>query len=98
MALITCLYLPGISQVVKFLTENLAHRQMAYSMATQKRISTTKAILDSVKNIKMMGVVEKMEAKIQTARSQEIKHYVAFYRLLVTFYVSCKWLSTWDFS
>ncbi len=62
-------------------------------MATQMRISTTKAILDSIKNIKMMGLVEKMEAKIQTARDHEIKQYVAFYWLLVAFFVSCKWMA-----
>ncbi len=59
-------------------------------MATQRRISTTKGILDSIKNIKMMGLVERMAAKVKTARDHEIKKYVSFYRLLVAFFVSCK--------
>lgn len=87
-----CLHQLGISQVVESITENLGVRQMAFSMATQMRISTTKTVLDSMKNIKMMGLVEKMEAKIQASRDHEIKQYVAFYRLLVAFFVSCKWL------
>jgi ATP-binding cassette, subfamily C (CFTR/MRP), member 1 len=90
-ALISCLLPLGISQSVKFVTANLADRQRAFSMATQMRIATTKAILDSIKNIKMMGLVEKMEAKILTARDHEMKQFVAFYRLLVAYFVSCVW-------
>lgn len=85
-----CLSQLGISQVVKSITENVADRQKAFSMATQTRISMTRSMLDSIKNIKMMGIVTGMEAKIQTARDHEIKQYVAFYRLLVAFFVSCK--------
>jgi ATP-binding cassette, subfamily C (CFTR/MRP), member 1 len=92
MSFVRYLRLLGTSQAVKFITANLVDRQMAFSMATQMRISTTKAVLDSMKNIKMMGLIEKMEAKILTARNHEIKQYIAFYRLLVTFFVSCKWL------
>jgi hypothetical protein len=92
MALTLHLHILGISKSVKFITANLVDRQMAFSMATQMRISRTKSILDSIKNIKMMGLVEKTEAKIQTARDHEIKQYVAFYRLLVAYIVSCKWL------
>ena len=86
------LHVLGLSQAVNFLTANLVDRQIVFSMATQMRISTTKGILNSIKNIKMMGLVEKMEAKIQMARSHEIKHYIAFYRLMVAFFVSGKWL------
>lgn len=93
MGLIPCSHLPGVSQVVSFVTENLADRQMALSKATQMRISRTKAVLDSIKNIKMMGLVEKMEAKVQSARRYEMKQHVAFYRLLVAFFVSCRRLS-----
>jgi ATP-binding cassette, subfamily C (CFTR/MRP), member 1 len=57
-------------------------------MAIQTRISTTKAILDSMKNIKMMGLVEKMGAKIQTARDNEIKLTIAFNWLIVAFHAS----------
>lgn len=87
-----CLHGLGISQAVKFITTDLVDRQSAFSMATQMRISTTKAILDSMKNVKTMGLVERMEAKIQTAREREMMHYIAFHRLLVAFFVSCKLL------
>ena len=59
-------------------------------MATQTRISITKAILDSMKNIKMMGLVDKMEAKIQAARDKEIKAYIGFNWLIIAFNVSGK--------
>ena len=54
-------------------------------MATQTRISVTKAILDSMKNIKMMGLVDKMQAKIQAARDHEIAMFVSFNWLIVAF-------------
>ncbi|EJP62540.1 ABC transporter [Beauveria bassiana ARSEF 2860] len=76
------------SWIVKFITANLADRQMAFSRATQSRISTTKAVLDSMKNIKMMGLVERMKARIQGARTHEIEKYAAFYRLLLAFFTS----------
>ncbi|KAM3460788.1 hypothetical protein NHJ6243_005584 [Beauveria neobassiana] len=76
------------SWIVKFITANLADRQVAFSRATQSRISTTKAVLDSMKNIKMMGLVERMKARIQGARTHEIEKYAAFYRLLLAFFTS----------
>lgn len=57
-------------------------------MATQTRISIIKAVLDSVKNIKMMGLTDKMEAKIQAARDFEIKTYVNLDRRFVAFNAS----------
>jgi len=63
---------------------------MAVIMATQTRISTTKAILNSIKNIKMMGPVEKMEAKILTTRGNEMKNIVAFFQLMAAFMISGK--------
>lgn len=57
-------------------------------MATQMRISTTKAVLDSMKNIKMMGLVNKMESKIQAARDYEIEKYIGFNWLVVAFNAS----------
>lgn len=85
-------YLPslGISRLVGYITKNITDRQMCFSQATQMRISTTKAVLDSIKNIKMMGLVEKMEARIQATRDNEIKQFIAFYRLMVAFFISCK--------
>lgn len=59
-------------------------------MATQTRISTTKAILDSIKNIKMMGLVGNMEAKILAARDYELKMRTNFFWLLVAFYAACE--------
>ncbi len=57
-------------------------------MATQTRISITKAIIDSIKNIKMIGLVDKMEAKIQAARDHEIKMYISFNWLVLAFNAS----------
>jgi ATP-binding cassette subfamily C (CFTR/MRP) protein 1 len=57
-------------------------------MATQKRISTTKAILDFMKNIMMMGLTNNMEAKIEAAREFEIKMYIGLNRLFVAFNAS----------
>jgi ATP-binding cassette subfamily C (CFTR/MRP) protein 1 len=57
-------------------------------MATQTRISITKAILDSMKNIKMMGLGVKMEGKIQAARDHEIKMNISFNWLIVAFSAS----------
>ncbi|KAM3458315.1 hypothetical protein MY3296_000521 [Beauveria thailandica] len=76
------------SWIVKFITANLTDRQVAFSRATQSRISTTKAVLDSMKNIKMMGLVERMKARIQGTRAHEIEKYAAFYRLLLAFFTS----------
>ncbi|KAM3502929.1 hypothetical protein MY10362_004526 [Beauveria mimosiformis] len=76
------------SWIVKFITANLADRQVAFSRATQSRISTTKAVLHSMKNIKMMGLVERMKARIQGTRAHEIEKYAAFYRLLLAFFTS----------
>jgi len=62
-------------------------------MAMQTRISMTKAVLDSIKNIKMMGVVARMSSKIQAAREDELKKAVSFYWLIVAFNASCRfWL------
>ncbi len=63
---------------------------MAFSQATQTRISATKAVLDSMKNIKMMGLVEKTESRIQSTRESELKEFTRFYKLMVTFFCSCK--------
>jgi ATP-binding cassette, subfamily C (CFTR/MRP), member 1 len=79
-----------ISQTVKAVTEDLGTWHMAFSKATQSRITAIKAILDSMKNIKMMGVVENMEVRISRARDHELKHYVSLHRLLVAFFVSCE--------
>lgn len=57
-------------------------------MATQTRISITKAILDSMKNIKMMGLVDKMGAKIQAARDHEINMIISFFWLMLAFNAS----------
>ena len=57
-------------------------------MATQTRISITKAVLDSMKNIKMMGLVDKMGAKIQAAREHQINMVIAFHWLVVAFNAS----------
>ena len=54
-------------------------------MATQTRISVTKAILDSMKNIKMMGLVDKMQTKIQATRDHEIAMMTGFNWLIVAF-------------
>ncbi|TQV93218.1 ABC multidrug transporter [Cordyceps javanica] len=77
-----------ISWVVEFITANLADRQVAFSRATQSRISTTKAVLDSMKNIKMMGLVEQMKTRIQGTRTYELEKFAAFYRLLLAFFTS----------
>ncbi|ETS83861.1 hypothetical protein PFICI_05737 [Pestalotiopsis fici W106-1] len=81
------------SKAVNFITENLVDRQIAFSQATQMRISTTKAILDAMKNIKIMGLGKKMEGKIQATRVHEMKQLVAFHHLLVAFFVSAVALS-----
>ncbi|CAK7207178.1 hypothetical protein SEUCBS139899_009986 [Sporothrix eucalyptigena] len=78
----------GISRGVQYTTEHLTDRQLAFSMATQRRISSTRSMLDSMKNIKMMGLVERMDAKLQRARDCEMEHYVGFYRLLVVYFIS----------
>lgn len=82
--------IPGITQIIEFITENLGQRQMLYSKATQMRIAMTKSVLDSIKNIKMMGLVDIMEKRVESAREVEIKHYVSFYQLLVAFFISCR--------
>lgn len=61
---------------------------MAYSQATQSRIAATKATLDAMKNVKMMGIVEDMESRIRSARAHEMKQYTLLYRLLTAFFVS----------
>ena len=59
-------------------------------MATQMRIQATKDKLDTIKNIKMMGLVDTMEAKILEARKTEMKQYVLLCQLQVVFIVSGK--------
>ena len=63
-------------------------------MATQKRISITKATLDSIKSIKRIGVIDKMNAKIQASRDHEIKMYINLNWLFVAFNASGKLLSS----
>lgn len=41
-----------------------------------------------MKNIKIMGLVAKMAAKVQTARSEEISKYIKLNRLFVAFNAS----------
>lgn len=59
-------------------------------MATQMRVQATKDKLDAIKNIKMMGLVDVMEAKILEARKQEMKRYVTLSKLQIVFIVSGK--------
>ncbi|KAK0386970.1 hypothetical protein NLU13_5283 [Sarocladium strictum] len=77
-----------ISQTVKAVTEDLGSWHVAYSQATQSRIAATKATLDAMKNVKMMGIVEDMESRIRSARAHEMKQYTLLYRLLTAFFVS----------
>ncbi len=63
---------------------------MAFSQATQTRISATIAVLDSMKNIKMMGLVEKTESRLQSSRENELEEFTGFYRLMVAYFCSCK--------
>lgn len=91
--LVPLLIVAGTSQGSKFITVNIAGRQKALSMATQTRVSITKAILDSMKNIKMMGLVDKMGAKIQKARDNEIDAYISFNWLIMGFNIAASVLS-----
>jgi ATP-binding cassette, subfamily C (CFTR/MRP), member 1 len=61
-----------------------------YNMATQTRITSTKSILDSMKNIKMMGLVNRMEAKIRGTREDEMQKFKSFNWLIFMFNVSGK--------
>ncbi|KAL5315383.1 hypothetical protein ACEPPN_016250 [Leptodophora sp. 'Broadleaf-Isolate-01'] len=81
------------SQGSKFVTSRIVKRQSSVSMATQQRISRTKSVLDSMKNIKIMGLVAKMAAKVQTARSEEISKYIKLNRLFVAFNASASMLT-----
>ncbi|KKY17726.1 putative abc transporter [Phaeomoniella chlamydospora] len=73
------------SQASKYVTANITAKQKAWSMATQQRISITKAILDSMKNIKMMGLGSQMERKVRSVRKHEIEMGDAFRWLIVAF-------------
>ncbi|KAM7217664.1 hypothetical protein V8F06_006919 [Rhypophila decipiens] len=86
--LMPLLLVAATSQGGRYITVNIAGRQKALTMTTQSRVSMTKAILDSMKNIKMMGLVDKMEAKIQKARDSEIKAYISFNWLIVGFNIA----------
>ncbi|PVH75176.1 ABC transporter [Cadophora sp. DSE1049] len=72
----------------KFVVSRIASRQKDVTTATQTRISVTKSILDSMKNVKMMGLVDKMEAKVQAARTFEINKYIDLNRIFVAFNAS----------
>ncbi|KAK4449692.1 hypothetical protein QBC34DRAFT_350884 [Podospora aff. communis PSN243] len=76
------------SQASKAVTGSLSDRHRASRVATQTRISTTKSILDSMKNIKMMGLIDKMEAKIQAARDFEVTKYISVFKLQLAF-IAC---------
>ncbi|KAH7381027.1 ABC transporter [Cadophora sp. MPI-SDFR-AT-0126] len=76
------------SQGSKFVVSRIANRQKDVTMATQTRLSVIKSILDSMKNIKMMGLVDRMEAKVIEARASEIKKYMNLNRLFVAFMAS----------
>ncbi|KAL1899178.1 hypothetical protein Sste5346_003100 [Sporothrix stenoceras] len=60
----------------------------SFVMATQMRVQATKDKLDAIKNIKMMGLVDVMEAKILEARKEEMKRYVTLSKLQIVFIVS----------
>lgn len=66
------------------------------SMATQTRVSITKAILDSMKNIKMMGLVDKMQDKIQKARDSEIRAFIGFNWLIMGFNITGQFLHSFS--
>ena len=76
------------SQGSKFVVLRIASRQSDVTMATQTRISVTKSVLDSMKNIKIIVVVERMKAKISGARSLEISKYIKLNQLFVAFNAS----------
>lgn len=57
-------------------------------MATQTRISVTKFVLESMKNIKVMGLVDRMKDKVNVARSLEIIKYIKLNQLFVAFNAS----------
>lgn len=73
-----------------YLTEDINERYMAFSQANQTRISATKAVLDSMKNIKMTGLMEKTESRLQSSRENELEEFNGLYRLMVAFSCSCK--------
>ena len=80
----------AVSRAVEKITDNVAERQMDFTQATQERVSLTRAVLDAVKTVRMMGAVDRIHAKIRDARDREMGAYVRFYRLMVAFFVSCK--------
>lgn len=62
-------------------------------MATQMRIQVTKDHLDTIKNIKLMGLVDTTEAEILEAGKKEMKQYVLFSQLQIArvAYASLTW-------
>jgi ATP-binding cassette subfamily C (CFTR/MRP) protein 1 len=54
-------------------TKNVRKRQGDWNLATQKRLSMTNAMLSSIKNIKMLGIQEAINARVLDLRGQELK-------------------------
>ena len=60
------------SRVSRYVAKHLKRKQGDWTVATQKRISMTVSMLASAKSIKMLGVSEAMQSKVQGLRLHEI--------------------------
>ena len=66
----------------------MAGKSRAWSEATQKRVAITSSMLSSVKSLKMMGLSNTIESKIQNRRAEEIRAAKDFRWLIVWFNVA----------
>ncbi|KAE9376652.1 ABC transporter [Stipitochalara longipes BDJ] len=60
------------SRVSRYVATNLNRKQRDWTVATQKRISMTISMLASSKSIKMLGVSEAIQTKVQNLRLHEM--------------------------
>ena len=56
----------------QYVATHLNRKQRDWSVATQKRISMTISMLSSTKSIKMLGISEAIQSKVQGLRLHEI--------------------------
>jgi ATP-binding cassette, subfamily C (CFTR/MRP), member 1 len=60
------------SRVSRYVATHLSRKQRDWTVATQKRISMTVSMLASAKSIKMLGVSDAIQSKVQELRLHEI--------------------------
>ena len=56
----------------RYVAKHLEPRQKEWNTATQNRIAATSSVISSMKSVKMLGLQERLNRRIQELRSEEL--------------------------